>query len=135
MRTIVQSISLIAMSILLLSSCASEKGVETKSDQEYYHVAALLALEPLPSYTVKRQFDGVLTAAQNSSIGFEVEGKLSHILVDIGDKVIQGQVLAILDTELLRLERQRLNAQVAETEAKRKLTELNIKRYSSLGKE
>jgi HlyD family secretion protein len=40
---------------------------------------------------------GYLVAASESSVGFEVSGKLAALEVNLGDQVIQGQLLAELD--------------------------------------
>ena len=44
---------------------------------------------------------GQLEPVQNSQLGFELAGRVTSILVDEGDAVTAGQVLATLDTDLL----------------------------------
>lgn len=84
------------------------------------------------SYQIKRQLAGTLVAAQETSIGFELAGKIAKVYVNSGENVRQGQLLAKLDTQLLKLERRRLQAQQAETQARIDLVINNLKRLESL---
>jgi multidrug efflux pump subunit AcrA (membrane-fusion protein) len=57
-------------------------------------------------------------AKQTSEIGFERGGKLIEVLVDEGDRVTIGTVIAKLDTSNLAAQRQSLIAQKAQAEAR-----------------
>ena len=46
---------------------------------------------------VKRTFTGVIRPAQSSELGFNRTGRITKILVDQGDRVTKGQLLAELD--------------------------------------
>ncbi len=61
-------------------------------------------------YTVTREFVGRVEAHRESDIGFELDGLVRSIRVDDGDSVEKGQILAELDTDLLRVKRMELVA-------------------------
>jgi multidrug efflux pump subunit AcrA (membrane-fusion protein) len=85
-------------------------------------------IKPLPVQTTKVQlaksyqtvqsYTGEVVAQQTSEIGFERGGKLIEILVDEGDRVTTGTVIAKLDTSNLAAQRQSLIAQQAQAEAR-----------------
>ncbi len=82
---------------------------------------------------------GSLTAAQKFSVASRVGGQLEKLLVDIGDQVESGQLLARLDDEEYRLARDRAahnvqlaEAQHAEAEANLRLARSDMSRQSSL---
>jgi RND family efflux transporter MFP subunit len=62
----------------------------------------------LPAYSVTREFVGLVEARRESRVGFEMMGQLSEILVDDGDFVESGAVLARLETSILRSQRDTL---------------------------
>ncbi|AGI70270.1 RND-family efflux transporter MFP component (plasmid) [Octadecabacter antarcticus 307] len=72
-------------------------------------VAAVPA-QLLDGYDVQRSFAGLTEANRSVSVSFEQGGTVDQILVDEGDIVSQGDVLAILDTGLLDAERHTLGA-------------------------
>lgn len=92
-------------------------------------------LQVQEQYQVKRQLAGTLVAAQETAIGFELAGKIAKVFVNSGENVRQGQLLAKLDTQLLKLERRQLQAQEAEAQARLDLTLNNLKRLQSLQQE
>ncbi len=62
------------------------------------------------AYTVDRVFIGQVEPQRSADVSFELNGRLDQILVDEGDAVAKGQLLATLDTALLEVERDRLSA-------------------------
>ena len=69
---------------------------------------ATLTLEE--EYAVQRRFTGQLEAPQVANLSFEQGGTLSEVLVDEGDAVEAGQILARLDNRTLAAEVDRLLA-------------------------
>jgi len=61
-----------------------------------------------------RRFPGVIEAIDTSSLSFEVGGNTRELLVDVGDRVTVGQVLATLDDTPFKL-----NVDAAEAEVSR----------------
>ena len=62
------------------------------------------------AYTVDRVFIGQVEPQRSADVSFELNGRLDQILVDEGDAVAKGQLLATLDIALLEVERDRLTA-------------------------
>nr|WP_246341326.1 efflux RND transporter periplasmic adaptor subunit [Simiduia aestuariiviva] len=83
-------------------------------------------------YGVERRFAGRVAARQDADVGFELGGRVAEMRVNDGDRVAQGDVLALLDTELLVTERAQLRAQLDDTQARQQLNRANIERHQSL---
>ena len=70
------------------------------------------------TYQTVQRYTGEVVAMLKSEIGFERVGKLVTVLVDEGDRVTTGTVLAKLDTTNLAAQRQSLIAQKAQAAAR-----------------
>ncbi|MFQ5348276.1 MAG: efflux RND transporter periplasmic adaptor subunit [Rhodothalassiaceae bacterium] len=84
------------------------------------------------SYRMLRGFTGRVISRRRSDLGFELAGQLVAVLVDDGDRVEAGQVLARLDTARLDARRRELVAQRAEAQANRDLAEKTRARNAAL---
>ncbi|MGR8921611.1 MAG: efflux RND transporter periplasmic adaptor subunit [Gammaproteobacteria bacterium] len=80
------------------------------------------------SFTMQRTFSGWVQARRESVLGFESGGRLSRVLVDEGEIVGEGELLAELDTQRLRAKRAELVAARAEAEANLALANVTLKR-------
>ena len=76
------------------------------------------------SLTVQRTFTGVVEARRTAELSFEGSGRVTEILVEEGQRVEAGEILARLDPAVLRASRaevasrrERLQAQLEELEA------------------
>ncbi len=67
--------------------------------------------EAVESYQVERLYTGEIQARRASELGFERSGELISVLVEEGDGVQAGQVLARLDIRTLEARRQQMVAQ------------------------
>jgi RND family efflux transporter MFP subunit len=67
---------------------------------------------------IEELFPGLIAARRESSLGFERGGRIDAVLVDIGDRVEAGQILAHLDTRALEAQIAAADAQTAETAAR-----------------
>lgn len=74
-------------------------------------------LQEVDHYCVERSYLGVIESTRQSSLSFELAGRVIQVLVDEGHVVLQGQLLAELDTQILESERRSLAAQVAAAKA------------------
>ena len=75
-------------------------------------------IELAQNYQTTQSFTGEVVANRTSEVGFERGGKLIEVLVDEGDRVSKGAVLAKLDTANLQAQRRSLVAQKAQAEAR-----------------
>lgn len=64
-----------------------------------------------------RNFSGIVAATDSSNMSFEVSGRVEEVLVDIGDHVKKGQVLAVLDKEPYLLDVDAAQAEFVSAEA------------------
>lgn len=77
-------------------------------------------------------FAGEVRAREEVALSFRVPGKIAERLVDAGDRVKAGQVLARLDDADLRLQSQAASASVQALKADRDLAAAELKRYREL---
>lgn len=71
---------------------------------------SVTSLEVEDGYETVRNFVGRIEPEQESTLGFEFGGRVTEILVDEGDQVTEGEIVARLDTSLLEAEQARLEA-------------------------
>jgi HlyD family secretion protein len=83
----------------------------------------------LKAVTATVTFTGTVNARYDVAMGVEGEGgRIADIHVEAGDRVRRGQVLATLDTSVLRPQVARLRASLAEARAQAELSEAEYKR-------
>ena len=83
---------------------------------------ATLTLEPVAAYQVPRVYTGAIAALRRSELGFERGGELVQVMVEEGDRVSAGTLIAQLDSR--NLEAQRLQVQAQKAQAAAQLAEL-----------
>lgn len=92
----------------------------------------VVSIDITPSYNVTREFIGSVATQQRANLGFELNGKIEQILVDVGDQVQQKDPLLKLDIQLLKTEQQQLKAQRDQLEAQIELVKNNLRRQQQL---
>ena len=85
-------------------------------------------------YQITERFAGRLEPARQTQLSFERAGLVRQVLVEEGDQISAGDVVARLDTAKLEAERETLKAQTAELQARRDLAEATLKRQEELNK-
>jgi RND family efflux transporter MFP subunit len=93
---------------------------------------AVVTIARLPGHAVTRRFAGQVEAAAETALGFETGGRVTEMLVDEGDMVPAGAVLARLDTAALHPERAALVAERAALQADADLARLTLTRNDTL---
>jgi RND family efflux transporter MFP subunit len=83
-------------------------------------------------YVQKRLVVGRAEAPQTAAIGFDLSGSLVDILVDEGQGVVTGQVLAKLDDQRLRAQMNELSAILNRATSEANLAEISLKRVLEL---
>jgi RND family efflux transporter MFP subunit len=83
-------------------------------------------------YVQKRLVVGRAEAPQTAAIGFDLSGPVMDILVDEGQGVVAGQMLAKLDDQRLRAQMSELSAILNRAKSEANLTELSLKRVVEL---
>jgi len=92
----------------------------------------VMSVDLAPGYTVTRRFTGQVEAAARTDLGFELGGRITEVLVEEGDVVDAGTVLARLDTSALIPERAALEAELAALAADAELARLTLARSDAL---
>jgi len=63
-----------------------------------------------------RRFSGVVEAADTSSLSFEVPGNVQKVKVEVGERVTEGQILAVIDERTFQLNVEAAQASVGGAE-------------------
>lgn len=124
--------SVVASAVVFLAAC-SESVAVVEQPKTLLSVEAQ-AIEKSETYTVEREYVGVVNSGQRANLGFELSGKISNLWVDSGDAVTKGDSLVSLDTQLLDAELKELKAQLDEVKSQQKLTKTNLNRQYALKK-
>lgn len=119
---------MILLSITLLSAC--DNGQATS--QPYHHQVAATPVVRQQHFDIERYFVGQVRANQRAQLGFEVAGTLAELVVDEGDKVAAGQLLASLDSSLLASELAVITAESEDLKARRRLAQRDLQRQRDL---
>ncbi|MFZ2754835.1 MAG: efflux RND transporter periplasmic adaptor subunit [Lysobacteraceae bacterium] len=88
-----------------------------------------------PEHAGLTAFAGEIRAREETALSFRVGGKLARRLVDAGDHVHKGDLLAQLDPEDLQLHADASQAQLAAAEAQLARSRADHARYAALAKD
>ena len=88
--------SLIVASALLLASCSSKDEKSATSDAEKSETVSVMKLQ---KHDIMRilTFSGVLQPYQKVAVAPALQGRITNLYVEVGDRVSQGQMLAKMD--------------------------------------
>ena len=92
----------------------------------------VMQVDLVDGYSVTRRLTGQIEAAARLDLGFELGGRVTQILVEEGDTVPMGAVLARLDTSALIPERAALAAELAALATDAELARLTLARSDAL---
>ncbi len=76
-----------------------------------------IAIQAVSHYQVKQKYSGSIIAGRESDHGFDRGGLLAQVLVDEGDQVKKGDILARLDMRRLDARKRELDAELAQAAA------------------
>lgn len=103
-----------------------------KSSSSATGKAAALVSPKAESWQPEVQFEGTLQPVREADLGFKVSGRLAQIRVRLGDRVGNGQTLAVLDATEAEAQVKAAEAQVRAAEAQLALADDSAKRTSTL---
>lgn len=126
---------LVALPILVLGALGCDRGESRAAAEAGPLVVETLVVEQQNEYDVRRLFTGTVRSRRASQLGFERAGLVSKVLVDEGDVVREGQLIAKLDTAQLRAARRRVAAGLAEAQAGVGISTLTADRLNKLADE
>jgi RND family efflux transporter MFP subunit len=117
------------LAILLIAGCEANSG---ETGEVIYQSVAATQVTEQDEFELTRSFTGIVLPARIANIAFEFGGTVQFMLVDEGDRIEEGDLLAQLDTALLEIERRQLQAQLEEADANLRLASANLVRQASL---
>ncbi|ANF82925.1 efflux transporter periplasmic adaptor subunit [Acinetobacter sp. NCu2D-2] len=127
MSTIHQAITgMIIVCSLTLWGCSKDK---TAVEQE---VPFVMVSQPSGSHTEQKSYAGDVQAKQQTALAFRVPGQITQRLVDVGDRVSKGQVLAILDVKDALLQSNVARAQLDNAKSAAKIAQDELHRFQQL---
>ena len=91
-----------------------------------------VAVQPQSAQAQVQSYPGEVRARFEPELAFRIGGKVSKRMVDAGERVREGQALAELDPEDVRLQLEAARAQVAAAQANLQLAKTERDRYSTL---
>jgi len=100
----------LAAAVLQMSGCSGGGPVEAP-------VRPALVVQPQAAGADFAVFPGEVRARHEPALGFRIGGKIARRLVDVGDRVAKGDLLAALDPEDVRLQVDAARAQLAAAQA------------------
>ena len=118
--------------VLALTVLAGCQANSEENSEIIYQPVEVVRVSEQAGYPLTRSFTGVVLPAQRAEIAFEFAGTIQKILVNEGDQVDAGELVAKLDTALLEIGRRQLQAQLNEARANLRLTHANLSRQTSL---
>ncbi|MEM8607681.1 MAG: efflux RND transporter periplasmic adaptor subunit [Myxococcota bacterium] len=130
------SVALLGLVVATLGpAIGCERGGNHAAAESAPLLVETVPIEQLQTYEVRRLFSGVVRSRRASQLGFERGGTVSKVLVDEGDRVEEGQLIARLDTAQLRAARKRVAAGLAEAQAGVGISTLTAERLAQLADE
>jgi RND family efflux transporter MFP subunit len=114
-------------SVLLLAGCEANTAPATRIDRPVQVMTVRYATQGS-----SREFVGVVRARYETDLGFRVAGKIVRRLVNVGDRVHAGDVVAQLDPQDLRLQVESADAELQAATSSLAQTSADAERYASL---
>jgi RND family efflux transporter MFP subunit len=120
--------SLLALAaLLLLAACQAETAPAPKAERPVKVQRVSFEQE-----NAAREFVGVVRARYESDLGFRVAGKIVARVVNVGDRVHSGDVVARLDPRDLKLQVESAEAELAAATSSLAQAAADLERYATL---
>ncbi len=116
----------LAVALAALAGCASEARVEQPARPAIVQQAKPAAQQQIETYA------GAIRARYESELGFRIAGKVQERRVDVGARVKQGDILAILEPDDAQLQVSAARAQVAWAKADLALAKAELDRHAAM---
>jgi RND family efflux transporter MFP subunit len=113
--------------LLVLAGCEANTAPAPKADRPVQVQRATFE-----DADTKREFVGVVRARYETDLGFRVAGKIVTRIVNVGDRVRAGDVVARLDSEDLKLQVESAEAELAAAKSNLTQAASDFERYSTL---
>ena len=129
-------IAVIAIGVALLAffvlSQRSSEGPLVISEKPTPLAVDVVVADVQSSLALDEKFTGIVQPRRSSDLGFADGGRIAALNVDVGDRVTDGQILAVLDTRALRSQLASAEARVNEARASHALAMNTVERQQTL---
>ena len=129
------SLTKAAIAAAVMISLAACDKADPKQDQAPQLRAVVTQAVAYEARTADRSFVGTVRPRVESDLGFRVGGKVAERRVQNGERVRAGQVLAVLDTVDLTLQREQAEAELSAARASLTQAEAEDRRIAQLRKD
>lgn len=120
------------IALVLLMKASGNGQVQKPSSEVKKQLVNVMPIEWHEQYVQKRLAVGRVEALQTATIGFDLAGTVMNILVDEGQVVSQGQLLAELDEQRLVAKMSELSAILDRANSEARLSKLSLQRVVEL---
>ncbi len=117
--------SILILTVLSLGACH-------KTEPAKPEIYAAMVVQPSSADALLNSYTGDVTARFQPILSFRVGGKVIKRLVDVGDTVKKGQILAELDPQDAQLQRSNAQAQLTTAESAERIAKAELARYTQL---
>lgn len=133
-RPVVVAIAILVplLAVVGLMVAAGSGQVAEPPTQAKIHQVEVIQLTPEYAYQQQQLAYGRVEAANLSNLAFELSGKVQRILIDEGDSVVAGQLVASLDTQRLDASMKELDAALQRAQADARLAKQSQDRVTEL---
>lgn len=118
--------------VLAATALRSKEGPKVATTAPVPMAVQVSPVELTTAFTLNETYSGLAEARRNSALGFSSGGRIESIVVDVGDRVTRGSVLASLDTRGLRAQLASAEAMVEEARASHSLALSTVERQRRL---
>jgi RND family efflux transporter MFP subunit len=133
---ILRTILVISLAFAVLPSCKRPQKTDAKGAGQTFGAAPVKVFKAVRTRISEKLFyTSTIEAWQKINLTPEVGGKIARIMVNEGDRVSKGQVLAELDVEAITLQLRQAEAGLAVAQANYNNAETNLQRMERLSKE
>ena len=131
-----RAILISVLAFAVLTSCKPKSKSETKGPAQTFGAAPVKVFKAIRMKIAEKLFyTGTIEALEKINLTPDVGGKIARILVNEGDRVSKGQVLAELDVEAITLQLKQAEAGMAVAQANFNNAKTNLERMERLSKE
>jgi RND family efflux transporter MFP subunit len=113
--------------LLLLAACEANTAPATKSERPVQ-----VQTVAFHNQNASREFVGVVRARYETDLGFRVAGKVVTRIVNVGDRVSAGDVVARLDPQDLKLQVESAEAELSAANSNLVQAAADLERYTTL---
>jgi multidrug efflux pump subunit AcrA (membrane-fusion protein) len=110
MKRSIINVSVVVLVALILSACSREDAAKSKSESGERAVLISISKVEIKDLPIWLETVGQVHSLSAPTLAAEVEGRITMVAADTGDRIEEGQLLAETDTSTLLLQQQAAQA-------------------------